>query len=546
MISFSLGEGALFNYFTSQFMETSSLTVIVPKSGIAKTDGRNSNLTNLFVNAGYDKVLGGFNRQDVFEQDDIRFLGIKDAPTLSSQFRNSTNGMGVIMGLDVLMEADFSSRRDGVRFDIRKLLDTGIGACSMRVLAPEESPISSPQDFQNRTVFTKYPHVFRRLLRSWKQMANVEYVTGSEIRANENRTSRVAAFEIVESGNSARENRLAIARDLPYPSGLEMGVPYAEIPMNIATNIYAGNIDRLSEYQRGKLMALGLALESSLKRNTYVSFTFMVPTSRSQDFSGFGMKGPTVSRVLSDAVEEWSALEICVPEAQMNDVRLQLIERGAEGIVTKSGLQSEPDPKSSQVLAAIDAGPIDLRAETAPVDEALFLLSLNEIILQKANSGDQASGTFKALSKGAEACASKCGEEVLELSEALMRSDSASATLEAGDVLYRFFVALRTRTLGIQDILPVPSNDDSIRERFAEILSCLDRGEAASSDVLFSMQARWNICSTAIRKKELGDVRDSAAEFLRAFSRTLSAFDISLSEVVSELKRKHALMRTSE
>lgn len=520
-------------------MRNELATVIVPKSGITEGRGRN-NLAGLLESAGYDKVREGLDRQDTFRQGGICFRGIKDAPTLASQFRNSSEGMGVIMGLDVLMEADLLARREGIRSDIRRVLYLGIGKCSMYVLAPEEAPVSTPEDLADRTVFTKYPAVFRQFLAAWKQRAKTEYVTGAEIRANENREKSVAAFEIVESGGSARDNGLMIAGNLPYPKGSDIGISYAEEPIKISTNLYAANLGWMSEVQRQKIIELGLALESSLRRNAHVSFKFNVPRDIESRFSTFGMQGPTRSDVISVDGTEYSALEICVPQDQMNAIRLELINRGAKDIITTTGLLAEPDPKDSQVLKAMKRSPIMLpREELLPISEAEFLISLCDVIGDRIRSNDPQSGTVKAFGKGAEFCAAKCSEEVLELSQALLDFNVESAIAEAGDVLYRFLIALRSRSTNIRQIVPSMPTGKANSEHLAQLLSGIESGVADPLQILALMQARWNACSTDIRKKEIEDVLCSATEFLRAFSWTLSAYEIKLQDVVAELEKRH-------
>ncbi len=520
-------------------MRSELATVIVPKSGITEGKGRN-NLAGLLESAGYDRVRDGLDRQDTFTQGGIRFRGIKDAPTLASQFRNAREGMGVIMGLDVLMEADLLARREGIRCDIRTVLDLGIGNCSMYVLAPEEAPVSAPEDLADRTVFTKYPAVFRQFLSAWKQGAKTEYVTGAEIRANENRDKNVAAFEIVESGGSARDNGLMIARNLPYPSGTDIGISYAERPMAISTNLYGANINWMSHAQRQKVTELGLALESSLRRNTFVSFEFMVSADRADSFNAFGMKGPTVSVVQSNDGQDWRSIKICVPQDDMNAVRLRLINQGAQGIVTTTGLLAEPDPKDSQVLKAMLAPAITLsREESLPVSEAEFLVFLCDFLGERISSNDPNSATVKAFNKGPEFCAAKCSEEVLELSQSLLDADAKNAIAEAGDVLFRFLIALRSRRTNIRQIAPTLSSGRTSTEYLAQLVSGIESGVGEPSQILALMQARWNACSTDLRKKDIEDVLSSATEFLRAFAWTLSAYDIKLQDVIDELQKRH-------
>ncbi len=519
---------------------TPDLTVLLPKSAGEQGKGRN-NVTGLLEDAGYDALSRkGFNRQDFVDQDGIRFVGVKDAPTLGEQLRTGAEeGLGVIMGADVLVEAFIDSRKRGVHTRIRLLLDIGVGTCTMKILWPNESPVSAIGDLEGRTIYTKYPQTLRTILLAQGVRADVEYVTGSEIRANENRGRKpVGAMEIVESGGSARENGLEIGDDALMPSPVALGVPFTRFP-RVSTDLFGVNVHRMPSRRQDALKELGLALESSLRRNVHASIRFNVPSGDVALFREFGMRGPTVSRVVTRDGSDWSAVEICVPKSHLNRVRRELMELGASDLIVQQNLQAEPDAETSQVMRALRQDAAEDSQVWASRASA-FLLGLDGRLAVRAASGDNSSSTIRALRAGVEACASKCGEEVAELAVALGENDAVHAREEAADVLYRFLVALRSRNVALSDLAPQDAQAERLpdAERLAAFLRA-NGTEPASTEPLLGLIKRWALASTAIRKSaESADVIARAGQFLKELCFTLRDHGLKVEDVIEVLEAR--------
>jgi phosphoribosyl-ATP pyrophosphohydrolase len=514
-------------------MSSSPLKVFVPKSAVTDSKSRNS-LSGLLATAGYDRLSNvGLDRQDACEQGGIRFVGIKDASTLSEQMRRLQGSAGVIMGTDVLVEADLMARVRGYRVEIQRVLDLGIGRCDFRILAPDERLVSDALDLEGHTIFTKFPYTAKRMMETLGQRVMIEQVTGAEIRANEARTLPVAAFEIVQSGQSARENRLVVPPGFPYPTSDQLDISYAEFP-KVATDLFSLNVSAITSRARDAFLELGLALESAMSSNEFTVFRFNVPTDRVALFANFGMRGPTVSQVIAKDGASWSALEISVSRASTNAVRRELVALNAKDILTEQGAQAEPDPTTSQVLAALNS---DMLAETRDFQNpeslsltsaAELLTSIDQHIALRIQSADPASGTIKALLKGVEFCASKCAEEVLEFTTALVDGNSADAKEEGADLLYRFLVVLHSISMSFQQLY----ENGEIAFRSVPY-SFLD-----PSQLILNVQRAWNECSTAIRKSSRDEIVPLVQAYMDALTSLLRGYSLSLKELVLILQNR--------
>ncbi|MDD5623663.1 MAG: phosphoribosyl-ATP diphosphatase, partial [Candidatus Peribacteraceae bacterium] len=431
--------------------------VLVPKAALDPSRSSRNRLVELLVKAGYDRVLNGFDRRDEIAQDTFVFRGVKGAEALASQLELLRDRpVGIVMGADVLAEADLIAQSYGVRSGIQRLLSLGVGSCSLTFLAPEERPLLAPSDLRGRRIFTKYPLLLRRLLQTMGLSASVRRTEGADTRVNESRGELpVAAFEIVESGRTARESRLQISgQELGFPSGEALRLPYLSLPA-ISTDLSATRVQQMTDFTRDALRELGLALESARQSNRYVALAFNVPTAQADRFRDLGLRGPTAAQVLVPDGAPWSALEIYVPIDRKNAMRAELLCRGARDLSVSETLNVELSTDQSEVLRVL---PFELIERGTTVETGIerdrwesladVLLELARTVRERAQAGDSSSGTFRALQKGTEFCVGKCMEEFIELLEALPEADRAAdgrATEEAADLLYRLLVALRSR-----------------------------------------------------------------------------------------------------
>lgn len=326
--------------------------VIVPKSAF-KEGGRNP-LQQLFTNAGYDKLNGEFDRRDQVEQGDFIFRGIKGTNALATQFDLfRRKSVGIVMGSDVLVDANFLAQdRYDVQTQITRLLTLAIGQCTLNFLAPEENPVQSAQDLEERRIFTKYPSILKKILEQMGISAQIRETEGADTRVNEFREEdpNVAAFEIVGTGDTARKNRLQIVQnELSYPGFDNFDAK------QVQTDLFLTNVTLMSAYTKRAMQVLGLALESAANNSSYASICFNVPQKIAYRFKNFGMRSPTVAPLLlrEGDTEKWSALQILVPEDQANNIRLQIAELGGDDIGVERGIKVDVPCDASEVLKVL-------------------------------------------------------------------------------------------------------------------------------------------------------------------------------------------------
>ncbi len=535
--------------------------VIIPKNIVGDGAGPRNGLIGLLDRAGYDKVGKGFDRRDQVEQGDFVFRGVKGPDALATQlelFRGRP--LAILIGSDVLAEADFQAMNLGVRSDIQQLLTLGVGPCRMRFLVPKENPVNESEDLRGRLIFSKYPNVTEATLRAMRIDASVRRTEGADTRVGEYREGNtgVGAFEIVGTGETAEKNRLQVTDGLTYPSGVDLGVPYLDLG-SVTTNVYASNIARAGNRSRELLRELGLSLESARTTNRFVTFKFNVPTEQVVRFADLGMKGPTVAPVMTRAGEQpWSALEISIPAESENRMRSELLRRGARDLLSGSSMDAEPSADTSEVIRIL---PFESEAKGAtesildPEEErsqvAEWMLGLMETITRRAESDDESSGTVRALSQGVTFCAPRFANEAQELSRAIRLEPRENAVDEAGQCLYWLLVSLRARDISFVEFLRSaashlaldPDSARDMTEQVMQILEVSDRdmplvgsGGMTGEAVSFADQAVE--ASSLLRKGGHDAAVAGAALSLKKLLRLLKLAEIDLVDVMRKEQEK--------
>ncbi len=505
-------------------------------------------MQDLLVRAGYDKVTNGFDRDDQIEQGDFIFRGVKGADAIATQLELfQETPIGMLMGSDVLAEGDILAFSLGVRSDIQKFVDLGIGECRMRFLVPNESQVETPEDLEARLIFSKYSGITRRALASLAVGAFIRQTQGADTRVNDWRqeNQRVGAFEIVGSGDTARQNNLQIVEGFKYPTGEALGLPYLDLN-RITTDMYVSNIQNASTRSRNMIREIGLALESARTVNRFVMFQFNALTSDLSRFADLGMKGPTVSPLVSGD-ESWSAVTISVPEAQQNAMRMTLLARGAKDLLSSSPLNAEPDAERSSVIRLL---PFSQQAEAdvcgsqvnnpemSRQEAADWLLSLFDTVRQRAEMVDESSSTARALRQGSELCAARYVGEVGELSKAIRTETMKDAIAEAGQCFYWFMVALQSKGYSFDEVLTsLLAGQDQASNKLCTILLSIEKtkpfvgsGGIAQEAVAYADDAIT--FSTALRKKSKDEALRAAGASLQKLLSLLKIADIDLAAVM--------------
>ncbi|MFA5799751.1 MAG: hypothetical protein WC840_02200 [Candidatus Peribacteraceae bacterium] len=539
-----------------------SQVVLVPKGALTEARECRNSLVDLLVRSGYDRIRNGLDRHDEIMQGDFTFRGIKGADALAVQLeRFSGEPVGILMGSDVLAEADFTAAVNGVRSDIGKILSLDIGPCRLVFLAPVERPIRLPADLDNRTIFSKYPQIVTRLLGSLNRRAAMRRSEGADTRVGEWRDrDDVAAFEIVGSGETARSNGLQIVEnELEYPSGDTLGASYLDL-RNVSTDMFVTQFRTISGRSREALRELGLALESARASNQYVSFSFNVPADQVERFLDLGMHGPTVSPVLSRDGRQWSAVGIHVPVENKNHMRAELLRRGAQDLSMSAVLHVEVAPERSEVLAALPfelppsmntGDTVSKAGDRSRSDVACWMLDLSATVESRQPDPLSTSSTSKALAQGREFCVARYVGEVAELSKALRTGNRDEIIAEAGQCVYWLLVALRSREMTFGSVIrkamkTAVRQDDVPDSDFQLLLSkfLVATEHEVQSQTPFPMPGsqaalaaidlvdQSTVFSTALRKRETDEAAEEAMGALRRLVRCLKLAGVGLNEVM--------------
>jgi len=522
--------------------------IVLPKNALTEGSGSRNGVLGLLIAAGYDKVANGFDRRDQIEQGDFIFRGIKGSGALATQlelFRQQP--LGMLMGSDVLAEADINALSLGVRSEIQKLVPLDIGECRMRFLVPNESRSQTEADLESRLIFSKYAGLAERTLGAMNVRTLVRQTEGADTRVNEYRTlqPRVGAFEIVGSGDTARQNNLQIVEGFSYPSGESLGLPYLDLN-RITTDFSMSNIASASNRSRDMLREMGLALESARTVNRFVTFQFNARASEANAFSDLGMKGPTISPLLTRDGEKWVSVTISVPEGNQNAMRAKLMSRGAKDLLTSSPLSAEPDPDTSSVIRILPFD--DMRAgrsdalddrEESRQKTADWLLGLAETVRKRAESGDEQSSTVRALRQGPELCAARYVGEAGELSKAIRTETTKAAIAEAGQCFYWFLVSLQSKGYSFDEVLAslLSDQDQASKDTLCAVLSSVERtttfvGSGGINAEAVDFSDDTMTFSTALRKKSKDEALSAAARSLQKLLSLLKIADIDLIAVM--------------
>lgn len=480
--------------------------------------------------------------------DGVRFRAMKgSAAVADSLIRRRQQPTAFLLGSDVLAEAALIARSKGVRANIERVLTLGIGQCRLRILAPNEDPVLSPIDLKRRQIFSKYPMITRLALRTLLgEDASVFATEGADTRVCEWREeASVAAYEIVESGRTARANNLQIVEEgFPYPSGAQMQVPFFD-PHRITTDLYVSNLEALQGKAREQLLEFALALESVRKANEYVMFHFHVPTVRCEEFLHLGMGKPSEQSLLGRP--GWSALAIAVPEAQEKMIYRMLLDAKAEAIVKTDGsaLLSRDDSEVYRAFAQPTA-PIEVRSRpdvTAPV--ARVLQRTDQI--RRSSAERPESGTASSLAKGTRYCADAFVTELIELQEAINREAEDDAITEASQSLDWFLLTLHSAQIELADVLRQFADELGIDlapaelpEQFAQLLTALSTGRPINFDTVYDIGRRLSFQAVAfnsVARKSADPIEkaQSAARTLLEWLKLLEVARLRLDDVIAKL-----------
>ncbi|MDR0847191.1 MAG: ATP phosphoribosyltransferase [Lactobacillales bacterium] len=200
------------------------LTIALQKGRLEKDAGK------LLAAAGYDtSFLENKERKLIFETAEARYLLVK-APDVPTYVYHGVADVGFV-GKDVLQEHDKG---------YFEMLDLGIGKCKFAVAS---TPEYAELDHKIKRIATKYPKTAEAHFAKKGEMIDIIKIEGSvEIAPVLGLAD--AIVDIVETGNTLRENGLEVFEDISEISGrLIVNKAAAKLKRDEIFDL----IDRLSE-----------------------------------------------------------------------------------------------------------------------------------------------------------------------------------------------------------------------------------------------------------------------------------------------------------
>lgn len=291
--------------------------------------------------AGYDlPVRRGCGRTGIV-QGDVRFFASKEPANLKTRFEKNSDGCGVIFSANGIREAMLGMSND-TRGELTRVLTMRVGSCRMRIYSPQQSPVVTVDDLRGKRIETEFPNTLRELMKIWG-LSDSDFTLNDTSGADEVAAlDGCLAFDITESGNSAREIGYVVNESLPYPDQNTQIIEPASVPFQqITTDGYAWNLQSMAQVQRDKLGAFFYSLEMADRSKSFVSLKFIVPRDRLGEFEASdAFYAPTVAECVgrNDAVE----LDIWVPADEAAKVTWDLKKKEVQSIGKSLPIQVEP------------------------------------------------------------------------------------------------------------------------------------------------------------------------------------------------------------
>jgi ATP phosphoribosyltransferase len=179
---------------------------------------------------------------------------------------------------------------------------------------PENSPIQSVKDLQDKRIATEVVGLTRRYLRRHKVKAEVEFSWGAtEMKAHE---LVDAIVDITETGSSLRANKLRIVDTL----------------LTSTPRLIANHTSWKDAWKRRKIETLALLLKGALEAETKVGLKMNIAQKNLEKLLKAlpALRNPTISNL---SQQGWVAVETIIDEHVVRELIPALKAAGAEGII---------------------------------------------------------------------------------------------------------------------------------------------------------------------------------------------------------------------
>lgn len=280
----------------------STLRLGLPKGSLEETT------VEMFAKAGYRIKISSRSYYPEIDDPEIECILIR-AQEMARYVEEGVLDAG-LTGHDWIRESGADVQ------EVAELVYGKVGRKPLRwVLAvPQDSPIQSAADLQDKRIATEAVGMTNRYLNEHGVTAEVEFSWG----ATEVKPPQLAdaIVEITETGSSLRANNLRIVDTL----------------CETTTRFIACHQAWSDEWKRAKIEKLALLLSSVLEAERKVGLMLNVEEQNLEAVVQLlpALHKPTVAQL---AEPKWYSLTVVLDEAVVRDIIPELIARGAQGIV---------------------------------------------------------------------------------------------------------------------------------------------------------------------------------------------------------------------
>ncbi len=277
----------------------------IPKGSLEKAT------ISLFQQAGWDIALRSRNYFPSINDADLSCALVR-SQEMAPYVANGTLDLG-LTGYDWILERGCED--DVVEISELVYSKSSDQPCRWVLVVPQDSPITSLEDLQGKTISTELVEYTKRYLKENNIEADVEYSWGAtEAKVVEGLVD--AVVEITETGSTIKAHGLRIVCDI----------------LHTETRLIANRAAMQDPAKRKKIEQIAVLLKAALTARQKVALKMNIPADRLDKIVEIlpSLHAPTVNRLFDP---EWFAIETVVDSSEVRNLIPELQALGAEGIL---------------------------------------------------------------------------------------------------------------------------------------------------------------------------------------------------------------------